>query len=160
MDKGIASDRVPEADRWSVQLRDAFGFVEELGFRIADSGTYRLGDWSLFANGDAGIHLDSDGDTRTVVVRLVRLDNGHMPAQWWERQIPRVTLRLREVAELLAPDCLAGEVNLPPIEREADRAPHLRFWAGVLQALAQDWLHDNPTWFDAVEVRLRGTDPG
>lgn len=112
---------VPEADRWPVQVRASFGFVEELDFRVIDSGTYRLGDWTLFGNGSVGIHLDCDGDTESLVVKLVRLENGHMPDQWWERQIPRVTLRLREVAELLAPQSLVGEASLPPIKHEADR---------------------------------------
>jgi hypothetical protein len=156
MDEGMAPGRVPESDKWRAQVREAFGFVEELGFRVVDSGTYRLGDWTLFGNGRAGIHLDCDGDTRSLDVRLVRLDNDQMPPRWWETQTPRVTLRLREVAELIAPQVLAGEANLPPIEREADRAPHLRFWAAVLQAVAADWLHGDRAWFDLVERRLRG----
>jgi hypothetical protein len=66
-----------------------------------------------------------------------------------------VTLGLREVAELLAPQSLAGEANLPPIEREADRAPNLRFWASVLQAVAADWAHMDEAWYDSIEARLR-----
>src|SRR5215468_3904933 len=124
MDEGTASDQVPETDKWTVQLEEAFGFLEVLGFRIADSGTYRLGDWTLFGNGYGGIYLDSDGDTRSLEVRLIRLDNNRMPSPWWEVQTPQVTLKLREVAELIAPHSLAGEENLPPIEREADRLPH------------------------------------
>jgi len=135
-----------------------FGFLEEHGFRVVDSGTYRLGDWTLFGNGYAGIHIDSDGDTRSVQVKLMRLDDNQLPARWWDRQIPRVSLRLREVAEVLAPRSLIGESGLPPIEREADRAPHLRFWASALQAVAADWLHGDRTWFDNVEARLRGED--
>jgi len=150
--------RVPRADRWSTQVQEAFGFLEELGFRVVDSGTYRLGDWTLFGNGYAGIHLDSDGDTRSVAVKLMRLDDNELPARWWDRQIPRVRLRLSEVAEMLAPQSLIGESGLPPIEREADRAPHLQFWAFVLQAVAADWLHGDRTWFDNVEARLRGED--
>jgi hypothetical protein len=156
MNQGTASSQVPASDRWSTQLREAFGFVEELGFRVVDSGTYRLGDWTLFRNGDAGIHLDCDGDSRSLQVRLMRLDNDHMPPRWWDSQIPRVTLRLREVAELVAPESLAGEASLPPLQREADRAPYLRFWASVLQAVASDWLHGDRSWFDRMERRLRG----
>ena len=54
MDEGTASDQVPETDKWTVQLEEAFGFLEVLGFRIADSGTYRLGDWTLSATATAG----------------------------------------------------------------------------------------------------------
>jgi hypothetical protein len=156
MNEDTASGEVPEADKWSTQLREAFGFVEELGFRVVDSGTYRLGDWTLFSNGYAGIHLDCDGDTRSLQVRLMRLDNDHMPPWWWDRQVPRVALRLREVAELVAPESLAGEASLPSIKREADRAPYLRFWASVVQAVASDWLHGDRSWFDRMEGRLRG----
>jgi hypothetical protein len=153
------ADQVPESDRWPAQVREAFGFVEELGFRVVDSGTYRLGNWTLLGNGYAGIRLDCDGDTRSLEVKLMGLDNDHMPPRWWDRQTPRVSLGLREVAELVAPQSLAGLANLPPIEREADRAPHLRFWAAVLQAVAADWLHGDRAWFDTVEGRLRG-EPG
>jgi hypothetical protein len=147
--------KVPEADRWPVQVSGSFGFLAQLGFRAIDSGSYRLGNWTLFGNGSVGIHLDCDGDTRSLAVKLVRLENGHMPGRWWDRQVPRVTLGLREVAELLAPQSLAGEANLPPIEREADRAPNLRFWASVLQAVAADWAHIDEAWYDSIEARLR-----
>lgn len=150
--------QVPRADRWPAQVQEAFGFLEELGFRVVDSGTYRLGDWTLFGNGYAGIHIDSDGDTRSLEVKLIRLDDNQLPARWWERQNPRVRLRQREVAEALAPQSLTGESGLPPIEREADRAPHLQFWASVLQAVAADWLHGDRAWFDNVEAQLRGQD--
>ena len=100
--------QVPPSDRWPAQVQEAFGFLEKLGFQVVDSGTYRLGDWTLLGNGYAGIHLDSDGDTRSVDVRLIRLDDGHLPARWWEGQVPRVSLRLREVTELLAPRALIG----------------------------------------------------
>jgi len=156
MDEGMASDQVPVSDRWPAQVREAFGWVEELGFRVVDGGTYRLGNWTLLGNGDAGIHLDCDGDTRSLEVKLIRLDNGQMPPKWWERQTPRVTLRLREVAELVAPRSLAGLASLPPIEREADRAPHLRYWAAVLQVAAADWLRGDLAWFDLIEGQLRG----
>jgi hypothetical protein len=129
-----------------------------MGFRVVDSGTYRLGDWTLLGDGFAGIHLDCDGDTRTLSVMLIRLEGNQLPERWWERQTPRVTLGLREVAEILAPQSLAGESGLPLIEREADRAPHLRFWASALQAVAADWLQGDRTWFDNVEVRLRDDD--
>jgi hypothetical protein len=81
--------------------------------------------------------------------------NGHMPDRWWDRQIPRVTLNLHEIAELLAPQSLTGEASLPPIEREADRAPNLRIWASVLQAVAADRAHLDGAWYDSVEARLR-----
>jgi hypothetical protein len=149
-------ERVPTADRWPTQLQEAFGFLEELGFRVVDSGTYRLGNWTLFGNGYAGIHIDCDGDTRSLQVKLIRLDDNQLPARWRERQNPRVRLTLREVAETLAPRSLTGESGLPRIEREADRAPHLQFWASVLQAVAADWLHGDRTWFYTVEARLRG----
>ncbi len=149
------SGQVPEADKWSAQLTEAFGFLDELGFRVVDSGTYRLGDWTLFSNGCAGVHLDCDGDTRSLKVTLMLLDNDQMPPQWWDRQIPRVALRLREVAELVAPESLVGEASLPPLKREADRAPYLRFWASVLQAVASDWLNGDRSWFDKMERRLR-----
>ena len=150
--------QVPPSDRWPTQVQEAFGFLEKLGFQVVDSGTYRLGDWTLLGNGYAGIHLDSDGDTRSVETRLIRLDNGQFPARWWEGQIPRVSLRLRQVAEMLAPQALIGVSDLPPIEREADRAPHLRFWASVLQTVTADWLHGDRSWFVTVERRLRGDD--
>jgi hypothetical protein len=147
--------QVPEADRWPVQLHEAFGFLDDLGFRVVDGGTYRLGDWTLFGNGDVGIYLDCDGDSRSLVVNLICLDDGQLPARWWERRIPRVVLGLREVAELLAPQVLSGEPGLPPLEREADRAPRLRFWASVLRAVAAEWLSGDRAWFDNVESRLR-----
>lgn len=149
---------VPPADCWATQVQQAFGFLEELGFQVVNGGTYRLGDWTLFGNGYAGIHIDSDGDTRSLQVKLIRLDDNQLPARWRERQIPRVRLRLREVAEMLAPQSLIGESGLPPIKREADRAAHLQFWACVLQAVAADWLQGDRTWFDNVERRLRGED--
>jgi len=154
-DRRHGVSEVPEADKWPVQVSAAFGFVEQLGFRVIDGGSYRLGNWTLFGNGPIGIHLDCDGDTRSLAVKLVRLENGHMPDRWWYRQVPRVTLSLREIAELLAPQSLTGEASLPPIEREADRAPHLRFWASVLQAVAADWKHLDGAWYDRVEARLR-----
>jgi hypothetical protein len=147
---------LPEADRWPVQVNASFGFVEQLGYQIIDSGSYRLGNWTLFGNGSVGIHLDCDGDTRSLGVKLVRLDNGHMPDRWWDRHVPRATLQLREVAELLAPSSLAGEASLPQIEREAARACHLQFWASVLHAVAGDWAHVDEAWYDSVEARLRG----
>ena len=52
-----AASQVPRADRWPAQVQEAFGFLEELGFRVVDSGTYRLGEWTLFGNGYAGIHI-------------------------------------------------------------------------------------------------------
>jgi hypothetical protein len=146
---------VPEADRWPVQVSASFGFAEQAGFRVIDGGSYRLGNWTLFGNGSVGLHLDCDGDSRYLAVKLVRLENGHLPERWWERQVPRVTLGLREVAELLAPQSLADEVNLPAIEREADRASHLRFWASVLQAVAPDLANVDEAWYDTVEARLR-----
>ena len=150
--------QVPPADRWPAQVQEAFGFLEKLGFQVVDSGTYRLGDWTLLGNSYAGIHLDSDGDTRSVDVRLIRLDNGQFPGTVVGRADPRVSLRLHEVTEMLAPQALIGVSDLPPIEREADRAPHLRFWASVLQAVAADWLHGDRSWFVNVERRLRGDD--
>lgn len=150
--------QVPRADRWPAQVQDAFAFLEEFGFRVVDGGTYRLGDWTLFGSGLAGIHIDSDGDTRSLEVKLIRLDDNQLPARWWERQNPTVTLRLREVAEVLAPQSLTGESGLPPIEREADRAPHLLFWASVLQAAAADWLHGDRAWFENVDAQLRARD--
>jgi hypothetical protein len=147
-------NEVPEADSWPVQVSATFGFLEQMGFRVIDSGTYRLGNWTLFGNGPVGIHLDCDGDSRSLTVKLVRLEGGRMPDRWWDRQIPRVTLNLREIAALLAPQSLAGEASLAPIEREADRAPNLRFWASVLQAVAADRPHLDGAWYDSVEARL------
>jgi hypothetical protein len=149
---------VPEADRWDRQIQDAFGFLGELGFQVVDSGTYRLGNWTVFGNGNAGIHLDCDGDCRSLDVTLIRLEGNQMPGRWWDRQVPRVSLGLREVASTLAPESLSGESDLPPIEREADRSPHLEFWASVLQAIAADWLHGDQTWFARTESRIRGSD--
>ncbi len=148
-------NQVPEADRWPVQVSASFGFVKQLGFRVIDGGSYRLGNWTLFGNGSVGIYLDCDGDTRSLAVKLVRLENGHMPDRWWDPQVPRVTLSLRDIAELLAPQSLAGEVSLPSIEREADRAPHLRFWGSVLQTVAGEGAHIDEAWYDSVETRLR-----
>jgi hypothetical protein len=155
-DRQDGVSEVPEADRWPEQVSASFGFVEQLGFRVIDSGSYRLGNWTLLGNGSVGIHIDCDGDTRSLAVKLVRLENGHMPDQWWDRHIPQVTLSLREIAELLVPQSMRGEVNLPPIEREADRAPNLRFWASVLQAVAADGAHLDAAWYDSVEARMRG----
>ena len=90
-----------------------------------------------------------------MTVKLVRLKSGYMPDQWWDPQIPRVTLSLRQIAELLAPESLTGEASLPPIEREADRAPNLRCWASVLQNVAADRGHLDGAFYDSVEVRLR-----
>ena len=143
--------KVPRVERWSAQVQQTFGFLEKLGFRVVDSGTYRLGDWTLYGNGYAGVHLDCDGDNRTLDVMLIRLEGNQLPERWWERHAPRDTLRLGEVAEILAPQSLTGQSDLPPIEREADRAPHLVFWSSVLQASAADWLHGDRTWFDKVE---------
>ena len=42
----MESGRVPETDTRRAQVGEAFGFVGELGFRIVDSGTYRLGNWT------------------------------------------------------------------------------------------------------------------
>lgn len=152
----MGSLQVPAADRWPAQVQQAFGFLEGLGFQTVDTGTYRLGDWTLLGNGYAGIRLDCDGDTRSLQVTLIYLDDNQLPARWREHQIPRVSLGLREVAEMLAPRSLTGHSGLPPIEREADRAPHLQFWAFVLQAVAGDWLEGDRTWFDNAESRLRG----
>lgn len=146
---------VPEPDRWPVQVSASFGSVEQLGFQVIDSGSYRLGNWTLFGNGSVGIHLDCDGDNRSLAVTPIRLEYGHMPARWWDRQVPRVTLSLREIAELLAPQSLTGEASLPQIAREADRAASLRFWASVLQAVAGDRGHVDGSWYDSVEARLR-----
>jgi hypothetical protein len=147
--------QVPAADSWDRQVAEAFGFLGERGFRVVDSGTYRLGNWSLFGNGNAGIHLDCDGDSRSLSVTLVRLEDNRMPDRWWE---PRVSLGLREVAAALAPESLNGASELPPIEREADRAPHLRFWASVLRDTAGDWLDGDRAWFDRTESRIREND--
>jgi hypothetical protein len=96
--------RVPPADRWPAQVQKAFGFLGKLGFQVIDGGTYRLGDWTLLGNGDAGIHLDSDGGTRTAGLTLIRLDDGRLPARWWDGQmVPRVSLGLSGVTGLLAP---------------------------------------------------------
>jgi hypothetical protein len=145
--------QVPASDKWPSQVQEAFGFLDSLGFRVVDGGTYRLGNWTLFGNGSAGIQLDCDGDSRSLTVDLMRLDDNRLPERWWEPQTPRVKLGLREVAELLAPEALVGVADLPEIEREADRAPHLRFWACVLRAVAADWLQGNPDWFDDVASR-------
>ena len=90
------------------------------------------------------------------MVKLICLDDGQLPALWWERRIPRVVLELGEVAELLAPLALSCESDLPPLEREADRAPRLQFWASALRAAAAEWLCGDRAWFDNVESRLRG----
>jgi hypothetical protein len=129
------------------------------GLRILSSGTAAASDKAKNLAYYAGIHLDCDGDTRTLGVVLIRLDDNELPERWWERQIPSVALSLRAVADALAPQSLTGETGLPPIEREADRAPHLRFWASVLQNVAADWLQGDRTWFDKVEGRLRGDGP-
>jgi hypothetical protein len=84
----MAELQVPRADRWTSQVQQAFGFLEELGFRVVDSGTHRLGDWTLLGNGYSGVHIDSDGDCRFVAVTLTRLDDDRVPEQWWERRVP------------------------------------------------------------------------
>jgi hypothetical protein len=150
--------QIPAADRWPTQLQVAFGFLDDLGFQVVDGGTYRLGEWILFGNGDVGIHVDCDGDCRSMEVKLIRLDDGRLPAQWWDRRIPGVVLRLREVAELLAPQALSGESDLPPLDRQANRPPSLQFWASVLQTVAPEWLRGDQAWFDNLDSRLRGGD--
>ena len=80
----------------------------------------------MFGNGDIGIHLDCDGDCRSLAVDLIRLEDGLLPALWWERRIPRVVLGLREVAELLAPQTLNGESDLSPLSELAQLSTHLR----------------------------------
>ena len=156
MGAGALSGGVPKADRWPVQVEGSFGFTEQLGFRVLGRGTYRLGNWTLLGNGDTGIKLDCDGDTRSLEVTLVRLKNDQMLPRWWEPHVPRARLKLRAVAELIAPESLADEASLPLINSEADRAPHLRFWASVLQAAATEWLHGDRTWLARVERQLRG----
>ena len=107
---------------------------------MIDDSTYRLGEVTTLAKGDAGLVLDSDGDVRTVTAALVRLCDGALPEAWWESRNPRVRLDLEQVAAALAPDLLDGSAALPRIQREADRAAHLEYWATVLQAVAQPWL--------------------
>ncbi|MHB1594565.1 MAG: hypothetical protein ACYCO9_13300 [Streptosporangiaceae bacterium] len=89
---------------------------------------------------------------------LICPEDDQIPANWWERQVPRVSLGLREVAEKLAPQSLSGEPALPPIEREADRASHHQFWASVLRTAAAGWLHGDRAWFEKTESRMRGGD--
>jgi hypothetical protein len=46
--------------------------------------------------------------------------------------------------------------DLPALRREADRAPNLRFSAGVLQGVAMPWLKGDREWFDRTERVLSG----
>jgi hypothetical protein len=147
---------VPERDRWPAQVEEAFGFLFARGFRVIDRDTYRLGESSVIGNDFAGVHLDADYDSNVVSATLLRLDEGRVPDRWWERRAPRVGLGLREVAGVLAPGTLEGLSDLPALRREADRAPHLRFWAGVLQAVAMPWLKGDREWFDRTERVLSG----
>jgi hypothetical protein len=127
---------VPEQDRWPAQLDEPFGFLFARGFRVIDGGTYRLGEWAVIGNDFAGVHLDGDADNQMFHASLLRLDEGRVPDRLWEPRVPRVSLRLGEVAKILAPDTLRGITDLPALRNEVDRAPHLKFWAGVLQAVA------------------------
>jgi len=105
----------------------------------------------VLGNDFAGVALDADYDNNMVSAELFRLDDGRVPDLWWEPRTPRVRLGLREVAEVLAPGTLEGMSDLPRLRREADRAPHLRFWAGVLQAVAMPWLSGDREWFERME---------
>lgn len=143
-----------ERDSWPAQLEEPFGFLFAFGFRILDGGTYRLGEWVLIGNDFAGVFLDGDADSQMFRASLVRLDAGRMPDRWWEPRTPRVVLGLGEVARLLAPDSLSGLRALPALINQSDRAEHLSFWAGVLQAVALPWLSGDREWFTRTEAEL------
>jgi len=145
-----------ERDSWPAQLEEAFGFLFSRGFRIIDGGTYRLGEWAVIGNDFAGVHLDGDADSQGFRATLLRLDQGRVPERWWEPRTPRVVLGLGEVARVLAPDSLEGRIDLPLLLNQSDRAPHLRFWAGVLQGVAMPWLSGDREWFDRTALELSG----
>jgi hypothetical protein len=67
-----------------------------------------------------------------------------------------VALGLDEVAGVLASDTLVGRGDLPILLHQSDRSAHLRFWAGVLQAVAMPWLNGDREWFDRTELELNG----
>jgi len=145
-----------ERDSWPAQLEEAFGFLFSCGFRIIEGATYRLGEWAVIGNDFAGVYLDGDADSQMFRASLLRLDKGRVPDRRWEPRTPRVELGLGEVARVLAPDSLEGLRDLPVLLNQSDRAPHLRFWAGVLQAVAMPWLSGDREWFDRAELELRG----
>jgi hypothetical protein len=128
-----------------------------MGFHEIESDTYRLGRSSVLGNDYAGVHIDADADSGVAAVTLMRLRGGELPQSWWERKTPRETLGLREVAQLRAPALLEVASGLPRIRGEADRTPHLWFWAVVLQSVASPWLAGDESWFEQVEQDLRGT---
>lgn len=118
-----------ECDSWPAQLEEAFGFLFDRGFRIIDGDTYRLGEWAVIGNDFAGVYLDGDADSQMFRASLFRLDEGRVPERWWKPRTPRMVMGLDEVASLLAPDVLAGRLELPLLVNQSDRAPHLGFWA-------------------------------
>lgn len=147
---------VPKDDRWAAQVEAAFSYLFNQGFRVVYRDTYRLGEASTVGNQFAGVHLDADFDSNFVDATLLRLDHGQMPERWWAPQTPRVSLGLREVAAVLAPEVLDGIVDLPRLRREADRAPHLQFWSRALSRVAAPWLQGDREWFDRTERLLAG----
>jgi hypothetical protein len=147
---------VPEQDRWPAQLAQAFDFLFARRFRVINGGSYRLGEWAVIGNDFAGVYLDGDADNQMFHASLLRLDEGQVPDRLWEPRVPRIILSLGEVAEILAPDTLRGVSDLPALRNQADRAPHLRFWAEVLQAVAMPWLNGDREWFDRTELQLNG----
>lgn len=132
--------RPAKRDRWESQVGAAFGFLSPMGFHEIKSDTYRLGRSTVLGNNYAGVHIDADADSGTATVTLMRLRDGEIPESWWERKAPRETLGLREVTQLRAPALLEVCSGLPHIRAEADRTPHLWFWAVVLQSVASPWL--------------------
>lgn len=128
---------VPRRDRFPAQVERAFAALFERGFVVADRSRFRMGETLTLATGGRVVHLDSDGDSRTIDVRIERRPAGDVPA-----------LRLDDVTWVLAPDLLGGRRGLPRLVREADRAPHLEYWAGVLEAVVAPWLDGDDEWWD------------
>jgi len=150
---------VPREDRWPAQVQEAFAFLFDRGFVVLDRSTYRLGESSVIAKSNAGVALDADFDAQLVSARLIRLQDGSRPDRWWENRTPRCSMDLGEVARVLAPESRQVQGELPRLRAEADRAPHLRFWASVLRAVASPWLEGDERWFDRT-AQLLPTTPG
>lgn len=147
---------VPRRDRFTAQAERAFVSLLGRGFVVADRSSYRLGETLTLAKGSRGVNVDADYDCNVVRVDL-------RPQPWAGYGAPH--LDLEEVARALAPELLDGHRALPRLVREADRAPHLEFWAGVLEVVAGAWLDGDDDWWertaplvaDLAERRLRAS---
>ncbi len=130
----------------------SFGFLFDLGFHVVGHSRYRLGESWTVGDDVVGVRLDSDSDGGPrVSAMFVRLRGGLVPDDWWQRHRPLPTMDVADVAAVLAPETLTGRSALLPVRREADRLPHLEFWAGVVQVVAAPWLRGDRDWYDRTE---------